>query len=56
MMEVTFYGDELFTVAAALEVCMDKCEKHREYEFADRFAELYKRVDDVVREDINKEQ
>ena len=51
MIEVTFYGDELFTVAASLEVCMNECERHREYKLADRFAELFKRVDDVIRED-----
>lgn len=48
-MSVCFWDDELFTIGAALEVAMTECERNMEYKLADRFAELYRRVDDAVR-------
>lgn len=49
MMSVCFSDDELFTLGAALELAMTTCERDKEYGLADRFAELFKRVDEAVR-------
>lgn len=51
---ICFWDDELFTIGAALEVAMKECESQKQYGLADRFAELYKRVDDVIRERSEK--
>ena len=55
-MIVAFFDDELFTVAAALECAMKESERSHQYKLADRFAELYKRVDDTVRRNIKHKQ
>lgn len=51
-MKIEFWDDELFTVAAALECAMTECERRKQYKLADRFSELYKRIDDAVRGDL----
>lgn len=49
MMQITFYDDEIYTLGAALELAMSVCEDKKDYKLADRFAEAYRVIDELVR-------